>query len=146
MNKIINFLFPCQQCCGVHIGLGLLRIAFGLLIVTHGWAKFQGFDAMSSAFPDPFGIGSVASLSLAIFAELFCGLALVAGFLTRLAIIPLVVTMLVAFFQAHGGSFEQGGELAFTYLVAFVALFFTGPGRLSVDSLIGQRFSGSCKA
>lgn len=145
MNKLINFLFPCKQCCGVHAGLGLLRIAFGILIVTHGWAKFQGFEAMSSAFPDPFGIGSTASLCLAIFAELFCGLALVAGFLTRLVAIPLIVTMLVAFFNAHSGSFEQGGELAFTYLIAFVAIFFTGPGNLSFDNLIGQRLGSSCK-
>lgn len=42
---------------------------FGGLLFSHGIAKWSNFDTMSTMFPDPLGIGSSASLSLAIFGE-----------------------------------------------------------------------------
>ena len=45
------------------------RMIFGGLLFSHGIAKWSNFDTMSTMFPDPLGIGSSASLSLAIFGE-----------------------------------------------------------------------------
>ena len=109
-----------------------MRLLFGSLLMTHGYAKLMGFAAMSASFPDPFGIGSRYSLMLAIFGELFCSVAFVFGFLYRLSMIPMIVTMAVAFFFAHGGSIT-GGELAFAYLVVFILMYVAGPGKYSVD-------------
>ena len=83
---------------------------------------------MSSAFPDPLGVGSQTSLILAIFAELVCSVALILGVLSRLVLIPMIFTMAVAFFIANGGSIEQG-ELAFAYLIVFTLLLIAGPGK-----------------
>ncbi len=47
---------------------------------------------------------------LAIFGELFCSVAFVFGFLYRLSMIPMIVTMAVAFFFAHGGSITGGSR------------------------------------
>lgn len=114
-------------------GLLVLRVAFGLMMMVHGWAKFSGFAEMSAGFPDPLGVGPAVSLSLAIFAELVCSFLLLLGALSRLALIPLMVTMLVAIFVAHGNDPWQKKELAVAYLAVYAVLMLTGPGRYSVD-------------
>lgn len=131
--KYNTFLFP-RKANQTNFSLFLLsmRLLFGSLLMTHGYAKLTGFAAMSASFPDPFGIGSRYSLMLAIFGELFCSVAFVFGFLYRLSMIPMIVTMAVAFFFAHGGSMT-GGELAFVYLVVFILMYMAGPGKYSVD-------------
>ena len=42
------------------------------------------------------------------------------------------------FFWVHGGS-VSGGELAFVYFAVFVLMYLAGPGKYSVDSLLGAR-------
>lgn len=129
-----------------HYGLALLRVAFGVMMITHGWSKLVKFEQLAGVFPDPFGVGSTLSLSLAIFAELVCSLLVLAGLGTRWALLPLLVTMLVAIFYAHAGDPWQKRELATAYLAVYVALLLTGPGRFSLDSLLARRRSGPPQA
>ena len=119
------------------LGLLVMRVGFaGSLIYGHGLGKLLEFAERSSRFADPLGIGSPASLALVVFAELFCALALAFGFMGRLATIPLIINFLVIFFIQHGGDPFNKSEKAFLFLVAFVALLATGPGRFSIDGLI----------
>jgi putative oxidoreductase len=120
----------------VDAGLLLLRVWLGAsMLLLHGWPKIGKFSQMSSAFPDPFGVGPKASLILAIFAEVVCAALLVVGFLTRFAALNLVVTMAVAFLIAHKGALTGpgSGELAYIYLAGFITLLVTGPGNYSLD-------------
>lgn len=142
MNSLKKFLFaPARKVPGgASLGLFVLRLTFSVALMTHGFAKAQNFEALAAGgFADPLGFGSGVAVSLAIFAELVCPLAVVFGFLARLAVLPPLVTMAVAFFEVHGGSLANG-ELAFLHLAAFVSLFIAGPGRYSLDALIGRRF------
>ena len=142
MNKVLKFLLPdAQQRCRTAAFLLVTCVVFALLLASHGLQKLEGFEQMSGGFPDPLGLGSALSLSLAIFGELVCSLALVVGVLSKLALLPMIFTMCVAFFMAHGGSIAQG-ELAFVYLVVFVLLFFAGPGRFSVDGWLAKKLGG----
>jgi putative oxidoreductase len=119
------------------LGLLLLRVAFGTsLIGAHGWGKLIDFAERSGSFPDPLGIGSQASLGLAVFAEVVCSLALILGVGGRLPAAVLAVFFVVAFFMVNGGDPFAERELAFVYLAAFATLFLTGPGRLSLGKLI----------
>ncbi len=137
--KILTYLFPSKEETPKVSALFLAaRVIFALLLASHGWQKLMGFSALAGQFPDPLGLGSEVSLSLAIFGELVCSVAVVFGFLTRLALIPMAFTMLVAFIGAHGGSIAEG-ELAFAYLVVFVLLLIGGPGRYSADAFLGRR-------
>lgn len=120
-------------------GLLILRIALALLMMVHGWSKLQGFAQMSGSFPDPMGVGSSVSLTLAIFAELGCSVLLLLGALTPLALIPLGFTMLVAAFLIHGGDPWAKKELAVMYLLGYLALLVSGPGRYSVDGKLFGR-------
>ena len=84
------------------------------------------------------------SLNLVIFSEVFCAVLLVAGLAARFALVPLIVTMAVAFFLIHGGRLvcDGNGEMAFLYLAGFVALLIAGPGRFSFDHYILRAFRG----
>ncbi len=122
------------------IGALLLRLAFGgTMLVQHGLPKLLSFSSKMDRFPDPIGLGSTVSLSLAVSAEVFCAAAVVVGLFTRLAAIPLMITMLVAFFVVHGGDPFQKRELAFVYLVAYAAIALIGPGRFSLDRKLRKK-------
>ena len=137
MSFIYRFLFPSNP-TGNRASLLILsfRILFGLLLMSHGVQKWAQFDTLHTVFPDPIGIGSAASLILAIFAEIFCSVFFIFGMLYRLVMIPMIITLGVAFFIVHGGSIVMGGELAFIYLVVFIILYITGPGKFSFDHYI----------
>lgn len=93
---------------------------FGGLLFSHGIAKWSNFDTMSTMFPDPLGIGSSASLSLAIFGEVICSLGFIVGAFYRLALIPMIFTMCIAFFVIHGADPFAVKELALVYLAIFI--------------------------
>lgn len=117
-------------------GLLILRIFSGGILFTHGWAKLQNVIAGNMQFADPIGLGTQTSLYLAIFAEALCGILIVLGIVTRLALIAPIITMLVAFFIVHSPDPFNIKELSFLYLGMFITLFFTGPGKLSLDKAL----------
>lgn len=137
---LYNFLFP-QYCRDRIISVILLavRVFFGVLFFIHGVDKMMNFTALSESFPSVLGFGSYMSLMVAIFCEFCCSLFLIAGLLQRLILIPMIISMGVAFFDVHD-ALLPGGELALIYLVIFIILYFTGPGRYSIDYLLDIKF------
>ena len=137
---LYNFLFP-QYCRDRIISVILLavRVFFGVLFFIHGVDKMMNFSALSESFPSVLGFGSYMSLMVAIFCEFCCSLFLIAGLLQRLILIPMIISMGVAFFDVHD-ALLPGGELALIYLVIFIILYFTGPGRYSIDYLLDIKF------
>ena len=116
-----------------------LRLGLGLtMLVAHGNDKLQHFSKYSALFADPFHIGSGVSLALDIFAEFFCSCLIILGLFTRLACIPLIIAMSVAVFYAHHGDVFVTGERAELFLTGYIALLFLGPGKVSVDGLVGK--------
>lgn len=114
----------------------ILRLWTGLsMLLLHGWGKLTTFSEASANFPDPLGIGSTASLVLAIFAEVLCSGLIAVGLFTRFAVLVLIINMSVAFFVVHQHvlSGPSNGELAFIYLAAFATIFVAGPGKFSLD-------------
>lgn len=116
----------------------LVRVTFGgLMLVNHGFEKMKKFSTLQYRFSDPFHIGSRWSLLMVIFAEVFCALLLILGLFSRLAAVPLVIAMAIAFFMAHHGNFGEG-ESAALFLTAFLAVLMVGPGKASIDGMIGK--------
>ncbi len=120
----------------------VLRVGLGLLmLVNHGLDKIMHFAQKSSRFADPFNIGSTTSLSLVVFAEFFCAAFIILGLFTRLAAIPLIIVMGVAFVVAHDMQYRGGpggGETALLFLIGFTVIMIAGPGRMSLDRFIGK--------
>ena len=134
-----RFLFPVKP-DGTFISVILLivRVVFGVMLMNHGIDKWANYQELSAVFPDPLGIGSPLSLGLAIFGELACSMAFIIGFLYRLAMIPMIFTMCVAFFIVHADDPFAVKELAFVYLVVFVLMYIVVPGKLAVDRWISK--------
>lgn len=136
---LYRFLFPIKP-NGTYISFILLivRIIFGVLLMNHGIEKWSNYQELSAVFPDPLGIGSPLSLGLAIFGEMVCSMAFIVGFLYRLAMIPMIFTMCIAFFIVHGHDPFAVKELAFVYLVVFVLMYIIGPGKFAIDHWIAK--------
>jgi putative oxidoreductase len=123
-----------------HLGLLILRVAAGgIMLFSHGWGKMMKFGELSTQFPDPIGLGSAVSLSLTVFSEVFCAVALVIGLGTRFVSFPLLITMLVAAFVIHAEDPFAKKEMAILYASMFGTLLFTGGGKFSIDSLIFKK-------
>jgi putative oxidoreductase len=102
-------------------------------MLTHGYPKLQRVLAGEYSFGDPLGLGVEASLILTVFAEFFCVIFLIIGLGTRLALLPLIATMAVAWGVVHIDDPFGTQEKAAIYLLCFVVLLITGPGKYSID-------------
>lgn len=132
-KKLLTTQFTTSQ---INTCLFILRISVAILMMAHGYQKFSHFAEKQDKFMSFMGMSSSTSLSLTIFAELFCSAFLALGLLTRLALIPLLINMLVAVFMAHNFDVFGDGQLAFIYLVSYFILFIAGPGSMSTDQLL----------
>lgn len=138
---LYNFIFP-QYCREKLVSFLILavRLFFGVLFFVHGLDKLMNFPVLSETYPSFFGLGSYMTLMLAVFSEFCCSLFLIAGLLERIMVLPMIVAMGVAFFDVHDAMMPEG-ELSLIYLVMFIILFFTGPGRYSLDYLIDMKYN-----
>jgi len=134
-----NFLFP-QYLRGKSVSLLLLiiRVVFGVLFFLHGLDKLINFNDLSQNYPSVLGFGSYMTLMVTIFCEFCCSLFLIAGCVTRVVLLPMIVAMAVAFFDIHDGMMPEG-ELALIYFIVFIGLFLAGPGMYSIDYLIDKK-------
>lgn len=118
------------------LGLLLLRVGLGALMLGgHGWGKLAGFTELAQKFPDPLGVTPPVSLALAVFAEVACSVLIALGVYTRLAAVPLLVTMAVAAGMVHAGDPWADKEMAVLYGVGFLVLIVAGGGRFTLDRL-----------
>ena len=123
-----------NQPFSMDLSLLILRVCMGAFMLTHGWPKLANFNKRVETFRDPIGLGSELSLILTIFSEFFCSILLILRVYTRLALIPLIITMSVIAFVVHGTDSFGEKEKALLFLVAYVALFLSGPGKFSLDN------------
>lgn len=124
---------------GAQLCLFFVRVAVGAFMLTHGIPKLSKLLAGGEIkFADPFGLGPAMSLGLAVFAELVCSILVIIGLGTRLAVIPLIVTMCVAAFHAHAADPFGTKEKPLLFLVIYVFLFVFGSGKYSIDRSISR--------
>ena len=122
------------------IALFIARMGIAALMLTHGIPKLvMLFSGAPVQFPQAFGMSAEVSLALAVFAEVFCSILLLAGFATRLAVIPLAITMLVAVFLVHAVDPLSAKEPALQYLLVYIVLLLAGGGKYSIDYVLQHK-------
>lgn len=114
----------------------ILRLVFGGMFIFHGWPKLADYNGMVAMFGDPIGIGTELSVILVIFAEFFCGILILIGLFTRFAVVFTFITMLVAYFVAHGNDAFMVKMLPFVYIWLCIIIFILGSGRYSLDAAL----------
>ena len=127
----------------------LIRLMIGGVFLSEGVQKFL--------FPMALGVGRFGRVGIPasdVLAplvggfEVFCGLLVLLGFFTRLAILPLLLIMLVAFFTTklpillQDGFWKMAHEARTDYCMVLGLLFLllAGAGKTSMDAwLTGRR-------
>lgn len=117
------------------IALLLFRVVLGgSMIVGHGLRKLEQVTGGEEIrFGDPLGLGPELSLYMALFAEVVCAGLIVLGLFTRLATIPLIITMAVVVIFVQMGKPFSNMELPLIYLAGFIVIAIFGGGRFALD-------------
>ena len=125
-----------------NVALLALRVILATVFIFHGSQKlfgwFGGYGLTATGqYMESIGIpfGTVSAF-LAGSTEFFGGILLLAGVLIPIVTVPMVVTMLVASFVAHGGGFnaQTGGmEYALTLAVVLASLGLQGGGDWTLE-------------
>lgn len=135
MNRFLSIKYSKSA---FNLGMLVLRVVLGLLVASHGYAKLIRFENLKYKFMDFANLGPTISLVLIIFAELLCSLFLILGLFTRFACIPIIIAMsVIVFVTSHGHIFAEG-ERGMMYLAAAIAVLLCGPGKISLDGVIGK--------
>src|SRR3954468_13587616 len=122
------------------LGPTLARLTLAAVFVGSGWGKLHNLAKVTQFF-DELGIPAPGfNALLASSAELVCGSLLLIGLLSRLASIPLIVTMIVAILAAKRGDLHGLSDLLgfeeWTYVVLAAWIVVAGAGPLSLDRLV----------
>ena len=120
----------------------LVRLFVGYFFLETGWGKIHSLDDFAERFAE-WGIPAPAfNAALSAWTEFLGGLLIVLGLLTRLVSIPLFINMLVAVLAVRlkkVGGLDDFVELDEPlYALSFLWLFFSGPGWVSLDHLLGR--------
>jgi putative oxidoreductase len=128
------------------LGLLLIRVVVGLTFVGHGAQKlfgsFGGHGIEGTAgFFESIGLKPGRTMVVAAgVAELVGGLLFALGFLTPLAALAIIGTMLIAIVKVHGPNgywaTQNGYELNLIILVIALGVALTGAGSYSLDAIL----------
>ena len=118
----------------------LVRLFVGYFFLETGWGKIHNLEGMTERFTD-WGIPLPAfNAALSGWTELLGGALIVLGLFTRLVSIPMFINMVVATVAVKlkkVGGLDDFVELDDPlYALSFLWLFFSGPGRVSLDRLL----------
>ena len=122
------------------VGPTLARWTVGWIFVLSGWGKLHNLEQAINYFGElgiphpelqaPFASGT----------ELVCGTLVLIGLFTRLASVPLIITMIVAILTAQKENVGSVGDLfgliEWCYIALLVWLGVAGPGPLSIDACL----------
>lgn len=118
----------------------VIRIFVGFAMLSHGFPKLQQLlSGEEIVFFEFMGLSAKTSLILAVFAEFVCSIFIILGLFSRFAVFFLIITMVVAGLVVHSADSFSKRELSLLYLSIYLMLFAFGPGRYSVDYMIGRR-------
>lgn len=119
------------------------RLAVGLVFMSTGWGKVHNLEKVTHFFQE-LGIPAPGFNAVLVgYSELICGTLLVVGLATRLATIPLMVSMVIAILTAKRsdlhGLFDLVGFDEFTYLCVLAMIALLGPGSVALDGPVARK-------
>ena len=127
----------------------LTRLVIGWVFLQSGWGKLHSLEKVTAFFTQ-LGIPAPAfQARLVACTELVCGALILVGLATRIATIPLMITMAVALMTAlksdiHGLS-DLFGVSEFLYIALLAWLGVYGAGPLSLDRIIAGNLDAGAR-
>ena len=141
MKKYLSWLtvvYPSPK--NFNLSMLIFRVILSLeLIVVHGLKKVGIGVEQAEHIPNPFHLPDGLNNCIAISANLFFPALVIFGFLTRLAIIPILAVTLSGYFVMHWNDSLLVKDVPFMYCLSYLFLLFIGPGKYSIDHFINKR-------
>jgi putative oxidoreductase len=127
----------------------LTRLVIGWVFLQSGWGKLHSLEKVVGFFTQ-LGIPAPGfQARLVACTEFVCGALILLGLATRIATIPLMITMVVALLTAlkadiHGLS-DLFGVSEFLYIALLAWLGIYGAGPISLDRIIAPKLDGGAR-
>jgi putative oxidoreductase len=123
-----------------------VRLYWGWQLIQSGWGKLHHLSTVTDFFTS---LGLPLPAQTAVFIsclEFFGGIFLAAGLLSRLTSLALTINLIVAYITADREAlfsmFSDPDKFyaaaPYTFLVASLIILLFGPGKLSLDTLVGH--------
>lgn len=136
-----------------NLGRLFIRLFVGIMFMQFGIRHLVNYHTLASDFPTILGLSSPTCLILMIIVELVCSLFIMAGFLTRLSVIPPALTMFAAEWyilhdllpastSIYGIGSTEPGYLPIMFIGVYMFIFIVGPGKISLDYFISLLLIG----
>lgn len=123
-----------------------MRLFVGVMFIQFGIRHLMNYNTLAPTFPSVFGIAPDVCLTLMIIIELVCSLCIMVGFLTRLSVIPPIISMILAEYyiihdllphaSIYGLDSTQPGYLPIMFIGIYLFILLAGPGKISLDYFI----------
>lgn len=131
------------------IPLLMARLSIASVFIVTGWGKLHNLPKVIGYFTDLGLPMPEFQARLVAVTEFGCGSLILLGLLTRLASIPLMITMVVAIITAKASDIKGVADLLgldeFLYIVFFVFFIVNGAGAVSVDGMISYWRGGKAE-
>lgn len=123
-----------------------VRLFVGLMFLQFGIRHLVNYNELALTFPTVLGMSHVAALNTMITIELLCSLLIMAGFLTRIAVIPPIISMVAAEvyilrdmvpnLPVYSLDSTDPGYLPIMFIGFYIFILLAGPGKISLDYFI----------
>lgn len=131
-----------------NMGRLFLRLFVGVMLIQFGLRQIYHFDESLASFPSTLGMSPEVSLISMIVIELLCSLFIMAGFCTRMMVLPPFFAMLLAEHHlltsaqvpTHDITWMQPGYLPIMFMGIYFFILLVGPGKISVDYFLSLHF------
>ena len=118
------------------------RLTIGWVFLQSGWGKLTNLQKVVGFFTELGIPAPQLQAPLAATAEFLCGALILIGLFTRVATLPLIVTMTVAIVTAKKGDIHELSDLFATaeylYIVILLWLGAFGAGPISLDAVFAR--------
>lgn len=141
-----NTFVSCTGYTYTNMARLFLRLFVGVMFMQFGIRHLVGYEQLRLTFPTIFGWSHETCLVLMIIVEILCSLCIMVGFLTRIAVIPPIFTMVAAEYyilhdllpdtMVYGLSSTQPGYLPVMFIGIYLFILLAGPGKISLDYFI----------
>jgi putative oxidoreductase len=119
------------------------RLTIGWVFLQSGWGKLTNLQKVVGFFTELGIPAPQLQAPLAATSEFLCGALILIGLFTRVATLPLIVTMTVAIFTAKKGDIHELSDLfgvgEYLYIVILLWLGAFGAGPISLDAVFARR-------
>ena len=125
------------------LGPTLARLTVGLVFIGTGWGKLHTLPDVTDFFASLSIPAPGLNARIAASTEFFGGILVLLVLATRVAVLPMAFTMVIAILTAKRPEvhnvFDFFGLEEWTYIVVFLWLAVAGAGPLSLDHLVGTK-------